>query len=81
MSRFARDGGVSYYRRGYQPSTKTLIREKLKVLQEFYIVDCNNIEEIQKYLEQAIESHPNSDPQVALDQAASVLIKKKFREI
>lgn len=81
MSRFARDGGVSYYRRGYHPSNKTLVKEKLKVLREFYIVDDRNEDEIKKYLEKAIIDHKNNDPQVVLDQAASALIKKKFREI
>ena len=80
MARFANDGGLSSYRRRYQVSTKTLLKEKLKVLREFYIVDDRNEDEIKKYLEQALIDRPNNDPQSVLDQAASVLIKKKFKE-
>lgn len=81
MKRFANNGDLTlpYTRR---PShIKSLVNEKMKVLRDFYIVDSNNESQMKKLLEQAIGNHPNSDPQVVLDHAASVLIKKKFREI
>ena len=59
-------------------NSKTLVSRKMKVLKEFYIVDEENKNEIRAYLEEALRKYPERDPEIVLDQAASLLIQRKL---
>lgn len=54
------------------------IEEKMKVLEEFYVVDKNNEREIRAMLWEAIHKYPNRDFDIVLDQVAKALISEKL---
>lgn len=60
-----------------QSSTeKTLIKEKMRVLDDFDI--CSRYDEsMKKHLERAIREHPDKDPQEVLDSYCRPMIQEK----
>jgi hypothetical protein len=55
-----------------------IVEEKLNVLEDFYIVDDNNREDIRKELVCAIRENPNSHPDYVADRFAKNLIANKL---
>ena len=63
------------------PEEKTMnqiIEEKLQVLEDFYIVDNSNREEIKKAIVCAIRENPKSNPDYVVDRFAKNLIANKL---
>lgn len=54
------------------------VREKMKVLQDFYVVDEDNYDEIYEELIRPLRMHPERDIDAALDRAARNLIMGKL---
>lgn len=71
-----KDGRVSTY--VPMRTAKNAIEEKLKVLEEFYIVDDRNRETVRAQMKAAIESRPDVDFDRVLDNFAKRLINEKF---
>ena len=58
------------------PTEKTLIKEKMRVLDDFAI--CSRYDEtMKKRLERAIKEHPDKDPQEVLDSYCRPMIQEK----
>lgn len=65
----------------YVPVERTLdqaIREKMKVLKDFYVVDSKNEKEIKQQLIDAVHAEPNKDFDIVLDRVAHTLIQRKL---
>lgn len=54
------------------------VRNKLRVLRQFEIVNQKNKKEIESILRDAIARHPGRDIEIVLDQAAFDIIHKQF---
>lgn len=61
-----------------KPTPKQAVNEKLRVLRDFYIVDDTNKKEYKKLLLDEVAKYPHRDPEIVLDQLASILIMKKL---
>ena len=59
---------------------KSLVNEKLHILQDFGVVNSKNYGEIRNDLLKAIKQNPDRDPQVVLDRAARPIINAAFGE-
>jgi hypothetical protein len=81
MKNFAKWSGVSLASINYRGTIGSLVNQKMQVLRDFYIVDENNEVKVREYLMQYLRDHPNHDPQIALDHAASPLIRDKMNRI
>lgn len=68
----------------YVPAERTLdqaIREKMKVLKEFYIVNKDNEEQIEQKLRAAVEAEPDKDFDIVLDRVAHTMIERKLNGV
>ena len=54
------------------------VREKLKVLRDFYIVDDNNVDEYRAALEKAIDESPSNNIDAILDRTARKMIDERL---
>ena len=59
-------------------SIDELINEKMRVLEDFYVVNNENYNDIRYELKDAIKSSPKSDPAFVLDRVARNLIMASF---
>lgn len=59
-------------------TVEDIINEKIKVLQDFYIVDAENEESIRNMLITAVRDNPHRDPNVVVDGIAKTLIAEKL---
>ena len=75
---FANDDGLSKSQQRDRAHVRVLLKEKMKVLKEFYIVNDGNEDEIRAYLEKALADNPKGDPRLTLDRAAAPLIRAKL---
>lgn len=67
--------------RGWCKPERTIdvvVEEKMQVLEDFYIVDSNNYDEIKSMLICAIREHPLSSPDSVADRVAKDLISRKL---
>lgn len=55
-----------------------IVEEKMEVLEDFYIVDIWNYDEIKSALICAIKEHPMSNPDYVADRFVKDLITKKL---
>ena len=65
----------------YAPKERTvkqIVDEKIKVLDDFCIVNLENENAIRKKLLAEIEKHPNTDPDITADRVARTLITEKL---
>lgn len=72
------------YKRKYIPVERSLsqaIREKMKVLREFYVVDKNNEKEIKQMLIDAVKAEPDKSFDVVIDRVAHTLIERKLNSV
>lgn len=69
---------MNKYYESKERTVRQVVDEKIKVLEDFYIVDIDNEYTIRKKLIAEIESHPNSDPDVIADRVARTLISNKL---
>ena len=67
-----------YIGKGYKPSLKQAIKEKMRVLSEFFVVNEKNEREIENMLKQAVAAAPHRDYEVVLDHIARKLIFEKL---
>lgn len=68
----------------YVSTERTLaqaIREKMKVLREFYVVDKNNEKEIKQQLLDAVKAEPDKDFDIVLDRVAHTMIERKLDSV
>lgn len=67
--------------RKHDPGTRgidLIVEEKLSVLEDFYIVDDNNRDEIKRDLICAIREQPTTNPDSVADRFAKALIARKL---
>lgn len=64
-----------------KPSVDEAVDAKMKVLEEFYIVDKMNYDEIKSQLLEAIKSQPGKDYELVLDRVAHTLIAAKLNDL
>ena len=57
------------------------IREKMKVLREFYVVDKNNEKEIKQKLLDAVRAEPDKNFDIVLDRVAHTMIERKLNSV
>ena len=57
------------------------IKEKMKVLREFYVVDKDNEKEIKQQLIDAVDAEPEKDFDIVLDRVAHTLIERKLNQV
>lgn len=65
----------------YVPAERTLeqaIKEKMQVLEEFYVVNGKNEKDIRNQLISAVEAEPDKDFDIVLDRVAHTMITKKL---
>ena len=74
-----------YHKAHYTFSGKTLVEraidEKMKVLEEFYIVNDHNEKTIRDRLTAAVKAEPDKDYDVVLDRVAKKFIEEKFNSL
>jgi predicted metal-dependent hydrolase len=61
-----------------KPTPEQAVEAKLQVLEDFYIVDNQNRDSMERMLKQAIKDHPDRDYEIVLDEVAKKLIMEKL---
>lgn len=62
----------------YKPTFKQALKNKIRVLRDFYIVDDDNEEEYRNLLIDAVAKYPGRDYELILDKTATAIIMNRL---